>query len=151
MIALASATCISGRAPFAAADLSRLASACAESISSTDNHCGLSLEQLSESERFRFSIAFQLALATATGIRFLVIDRADVLDRARRKLLTGLLVNSDLDQAIVLATGEEPPPLAVPQGVRFWDLAKVQRQASEQGTDGAIAPPIQAELLVQQR
>ena len=119
--------------------------------SSPADHSGFSLKQLSESERFRFSIAFQLALATATGIRFLVIDRADVLDRARRKLLTGLLVNSDLDQAIVLATGEEPPPLAVPQGVRFWDLVEVQRQASEQGTDGAIAPPIQAELLIQQR
>jgi DNA repair exonuclease SbcCD ATPase subunit len=120
-------------------------------ISPTDNHYGHSLKHLSESEQFRFSIAFQIALATATGIRFVVIDRADVLDRARRKLLTGLLVNSDLDQAIVLATGEEPPPLAVPQGVRFWDLAKVQRQASEQRTDGAIAPPIQAELLIQQR
>ena len=90
--------------------------------SSTATHCGLSLKQLSESERFRFSIAFQVALSTAMGIRFVVIDRADVLDRARRKLLTGLLVNSDLDQAIVLATGEEPPPSGVPTGVKFVDL-----------------------------
>lgn len=118
-------------------------------ISPTDNHCALSLRQLSESERFRFSIALQIALATATGIRFVVIDRADVLDRARRKILTGLLVNSDLDQAIILATGEEPPPLVVPQGVRFWDLAKAQRQASEQGTQGTFAPSIQAGLLTQ--
>ena len=109
-------------------------------ISPMDNHCALSLRQVSESERSRFSIAFQIALATATGIRFVVIDRADVLDRARRKTLTGLLVNSDLDQAIVLATGEEPPPLVVPQGVRFWDLSKAQRQASEQGTQGTLAP-----------
>jgi len=118
-------------------------------ISSADNHCGVSLRQLSESERFRFSIAFQIALATATGIRFVVIDRADVLDRARRKILTGLLVNSDLDQAIVLATGEEPPPLVVPQGVRFWDLAKAQTEASDQGTEGTFAPSIQAELRTQ--
>ncbi|HEV2419895.1 MAG TPA: hypothetical protein VGX94_19030, partial [Terriglobia bacterium] len=101
--------------------------------------------------RFRFSVAFQIALATATGIRFVVIDRADVLDRARRKILTGLLVNSDLDQAIVLATGEEPPPLVVPQGVRFCDLAKAQRQASEQGTERAFAPSIQGESRTQQK
>ncbi|HEV2221544.1 MAG TPA: hypothetical protein VGR84_00935 [Candidatus Acidoferrales bacterium] len=101
-------------------------------LSLTDNHCALSLRQHSESERFRFSVAFQIALATATGIRFVVIDRADVLDRARRKILTGLLVNSDLDQAIVLATGEEPPPLVVPQGVRFCDLAKAQRQQGDE-------------------
>ena len=120
-------------------------------ISSAYNHCELSLKQLSESERLRFSIAFQIALATSTGIRFVVIDRADVLDRARRKLLTGLLVNSDLDQAIILATGEEPRPLAVPQGVRFWDLARAPRQASEPGTERALPPSIQAELLTQPR
>lgn len=120
-------------------------------LSLTDNHCALSLRQHSESERFRFSVAFQIALATATGIRFVVIDRADVLDRARRRILTGLLVNSDLDQAIVLATGEEPPPLVVPQGVRFCDLAKAQRQASEQGTERAFAPSIQGESRTQQK
>jgi DNA repair exonuclease SbcCD ATPase subunit len=91
----------------------------------------LSLTQLSESERFRFSTAFQVALAKATGTRFLVVDRADVLDRARRKLLAGMLVNSDIDQAIVLATGEEPPPLAVPQGVKFVDLTGAKEPAGE--------------------
>ena len=35
-----------------------------------------------------------IALATATGIRFVVIDRADVLDKERRKMLTALLLNS---------------------------------------------------------
>jgi hypothetical protein len=54
-------------------------------ISSKENHCGLSWKQLSESERFRFSIAFQNALATATGLRFVVIDRADLLDIERRR------------------------------------------------------------------
>jgi hypothetical protein len=93
-------------------------------ISPTDNHCGLSLKQLSESERFRFSIAFQIALAAATGLRFMVIDRADVLDKERRKLLTVLLSNSDVDQAIVLATSEEAPPPIVPEGVKFLDLGE---------------------------
>jgi DNA repair exonuclease SbcCD ATPase subunit len=83
---------------------------------------GLVLKQLSESERFRFGIAFQLALATATGMRFVVIDRADVLDRARRKVLTALLLNSEIEQAIVLATSEEVLPSSVLEGVKFLTL-----------------------------
>jgi len=88
-----------------------------------DNVSGLSLRQLSESERFRFGIAFQLVLASVTGIRFAVIDHADVLDRSRRKLLTSMLVASELNQAVILATGEEAAPKAVPCGVKFVDLA----------------------------
>jgi hypothetical protein len=93
-------------------------------ISSTENPCGLSLKQLSESERFRFSAGFQLALATATGIRFVVIDRADVLDKERRKLLTSLLSNSAVEQAIVLATSEEALPSLVPADVKFLSLGE---------------------------
>jgi DNA repair exonuclease SbcCD ATPase subunit len=88
-----------------------------------DNVSGLSPRQLSESERFRFGIAFQLALASVTGIRFVVIDGADVLDRSRRKLLTSMLVASELNQAVILATGEEAAPKGVPSGVKFVDLA----------------------------
>jgi hypothetical protein len=62
--------------------------------------------------------------ATVTGIRFVIIDRADVLDKERLKLFTGLLLHSELDQAIVLATGEETPPTSIPQGVKFFDLAR---------------------------
>ena len=91
---------------------------------SKDNHVGLPLKCLSESEQFRFSVAFQIALAMVTGLRFVVIDRADVLDKDRRRLLTGLLMNSGLDQAIVLATSDEVPPSIVPQGVKFFSLAE---------------------------
>jgi hypothetical protein len=90
--------------------------------SSSDDRLGFSLKQLSESERFRFSVAFQIALAIVTGLRFVVIDRADVLDKDRRKLLTGLLMNSGLDQAIVLATSDEAPPSIVSQGAKFLNL-----------------------------
>jgi DNA repair exonuclease SbcCD ATPase subunit len=90
--------------------------------SSSDARLGFSLKHLSESDRFRFSVAFQISLAIVTGLRFVVIDRADVLDKDRRKLLTGLLLNSRLDQAIVLATSEEAPPAIVPQGVKFVNL-----------------------------
>ena len=112
-------------------------------ISSADHHCGLSLKQLSESERFRFGIALQLALATATGIRFIVIDRADVLDRARRKELTALLLSSEIEQAIVLATGEEPPPASIPAGVKFFDLPGKTAPAQEEssGLEPARRPP----------
>lgn len=89
-----------------------------------DDHFGFSLKQLSESELFRFSIAFQLALATATGIRFVVIDRADVLDNGKRKLLTALLLGSNIEQTIVLATGEEGRPPQVPEGVTFLSLSE---------------------------
>lgn len=92
-------------------------------ISSEDNHCGLSLKQLSESEQFRFSVALQIALVTMTGLRFVVIDRANTLGKERRKMLTSLLVAGTLDQAIVLATGEEAAPSIVPSGVRFLSLA----------------------------
>jgi DNA repair exonuclease SbcCD ATPase subunit len=90
--------------------------------SSSDARLGFSLKHLSESERFRFVVAFQIALAIVTGLRFVVIDRADVLDKERRKLLTALLMNSELDQAIVFATSDEPPLSIVPQGVKFLSL-----------------------------
>jgi DNA repair exonuclease SbcCD ATPase subunit len=90
--------------------------------SSSDARLGFSLKQVSESERFRFSAAFQIALAIVTGLRLAVIDRADVLDKDRRRLLTGLLMNSGLDQGIVLATSDEAPPSIVPQGVKFLNL-----------------------------
>jgi hypothetical protein len=92
--------------------------------SSKDGHFDLSLKFLSESEQFRFGVAFQIALAMVTGLRFVVIDRADVLDKEKRKMLTSLLLNSKLEQAIVLATSEEVPPLVVPQGVKFLSLVE---------------------------
>ena len=93
-------------------------------ISSPGNHSALCMKQLSESERFRFSIAFQLALATGTGIGFVVTDRADVLDMARRRLLTTLLLSSKVEQAIVLATGDENTLRPLPNGVKFLNLSE---------------------------
>lgn len=115
-------------------------------ISSTDAHSGFFLKQLSESERFRFSIAFQLALAAATGTRFVVIDRADVLDRERRKLLTALLLSSNIEQAIVLATGDENAPLQVPERVKFLYIS--QRRPSERLSSSAAARPPGAESQI---
>ena len=93
------------------------------SIVSKASNCSLDLKHLSESERFRFGVAFQIALATVTGVGFVVIDRADMLDKERRRMLTSLLLKSDLDQAIVLATSKETEPAIVPEGVKFLSLA----------------------------
>jgi len=80
-------------------------------------------ENASDVEKlFRFGIALQVALTMLMGLRFVVIDRADVLDKERRKMLTGLLLNSKLDQAIIPATSEEAPPSIVPKGVKFVNL-----------------------------
>ena len=86
--------------------------------------------RFSESEQFRFGVAFQIALAMGTALRFVVIDRADVLDKEKRKFLTSLLVNSELHQAIVLAPSEEAPPSAKPQPTpqapaNAWDAGSV--------------------------
>lgn len=113
-------------------------------ISSTNNHCGLSVKQLSESERFRFSIAFQLALATATGIRLVVIDHADILDKERRKMLTALLLHCDVDQAIVFATGEELPPMAIPQRVKFFNLIRAHEPGEQPVADRISVTAVQA-------
>jgi hypothetical protein len=105
-------------------------------ISSAGNDPGLCLRHLSESERFRFSIAIQLAVASATDIRFVVIDPADVLDKQKRKLLTALLLSSNIEQAIVLATGEDAPP-HLPEGVKFMSL--IEQKPSTQLLPSAIA------------
>jgi DNA repair exonuclease SbcCD ATPase subunit len=105
--------------------------------SSKDGHFGFSLKHLSESEQFRFGVAFQIALAMVTGLRFVVIDRADLLDKERRKTLTGLLLNSALDQAIVLSTSDDAPPPVVPQGVKFLSL--IEKTKSHEALVSTVA------------
>jgi hypothetical protein len=73
---------------------------------------------LSDSERLRFGVAFQVALAAVTGLRFVVIDRADMLDGPTRSLLYDVLSEAEIDQAIVFATGARVPE-EVPEGVKF--------------------------------
>ncbi len=98
---------------------------------------GRSLKRYSESEQFRFGVAFQIALAAVTGIRFVVVDGADILDKEGRKMLTGLLLTSGLDQAIVLATSEEAPPSVMPEGVKFLSL--VEKMRRDEGRRSAAA------------
>jgi DNA repair exonuclease SbcCD ATPase subunit len=64
------------------------------------------LRTLSKSERYRFAIAFQVALAMQTGFRFVVIDEMDMLDGEGRGGLMNRIRSSQLDQAILLGTDE---------------------------------------------
>lgn len=84
--------------------------------------------QLSESEAFRFGIAFQIALAEATGLNFVVIDRSDMLLADLRGTLLDALLESKLDQAIVLVAGDPTPidEAPMPPETRLYDLAKDQ-------------------------
>jgi hypothetical protein len=74
----------------------------------------------------RITVTISPSISAPTGVHFVVIDRADILDKQQRKLLAGLLLHSDIDQAIVLVTNEEPPPGAIPQDVSFFDLSRVR-------------------------
>ena len=64
------------------------------------------IRTLSKSERYRFAIAFQVALAMHTGFRFAVIDEMDLLDSQGRSALMQQILASGLDQAILLGTDE---------------------------------------------
>jgi chromosome segregation ATPase len=83
----------------------------------------LLLSQMSESQQYRFCVALQVALAVTTGLGFVVIDRADILDPQGRRQLTQALRSGQLDQAIMLATGENmvAPEMA---GTAFYYLVE---------------------------
>lgn len=83
----------------------------------------LQLHQLSRSERHRFGIAFQVALATVTGFRFVVVDEADMLDSDAKSNLIRLLGRSSLDQAIILSTEDTPIKIQKP-GTAFIYLTQ---------------------------
>lgn len=64
------------------------------------------LKTISKSERYRFAIAFQVALAMHTGFRFVVIDEMDMLDKEGRGGLMQQILSSELDQAIIIGTDQ---------------------------------------------
>ena len=91
-------------------------------LNAGEKHWARSLKQLSESEAYRFGIAFQIALAEATGANFAIIDRSDMLTADARRELAGALLESGLEQAIVLCTSTDPLPAKAPEGVKFFQL-----------------------------
>lgn len=87
------------------------------------------LRQLSESEAYRFGIAFQIALAEATNVRLVIIDRADILQPDARRFLTEALMASELAQAIVLVTGEPTGEYPEIRDVKFIELVNREGQS----------------------
>jgi len=82
------------------------------------------LHQLNQSKKYNFSVAFSVALAMSTGWRFVVLDGADLLDASGRNTLMGALLESELDQALVLVTDEstaQPPAI---DGTTFIKLTE---------------------------
>lgn len=69
---------------------------------------GRSAALLSTSERLRVGLCFSLALARVTGVNFVAIDGADLLDQAGRETLSELMLSEQVVQVLVATTREEP-------------------------------------------
>lgn len=84
----------------------------------------LPLKLLSKSEQLRVGIAISEALSAASGLKFLAIDQADMLDQENRDLLTGMLLDTaeEFDQVMVFTTvGDVQPQNPGLPGVKmFW-------------------------------
>lgn len=86
-----------------------------------DQPHGLQLEYLSESERLRFAVAFQVALAQVSGIRMVIVDETEIFDEVGRQQFYPMLMNADLDQVVTIGTDErEEVPEA--EGVAFYAM-----------------------------
>ena len=88
---------------------------------------GRSTLLLSGSERFRASVALQVAVAEVTGARWLMLDGADVLDAENRATMGTILLQAiaenRLDQALVLATPADASAVkALPEPIRVLHL-----------------------------
>jgi hypothetical protein len=84
----------------------------------------LTPKQLSDSERYRLGVAFGIAIADWTGLRLLIADGADILDKTDKWQLAQALLQSDLEQAIVTSTGIAGTFEA--SGTAFYTLSKVE-------------------------
>ncbi len=71
------------------------------------------VETYSKSQRYRIGIAIQLAVAMLSGLKFAVVDEMDILTEQNRNLMAGMLLNSPLDQIIMLGSRELSQKLPV--------------------------------------
>lgn len=78
---------------------------------------------LSESEKWRFSVALQIAVAKVSGLDMIVLDGADVLVPANRGKLMQAIEAAGLEQAFVFASIDEgTSPGVFPAHVRVFTL-----------------------------
>jgi hypothetical protein len=84
-------------------------------------------------------LALQLAIAEATGLGFVLLDGADLLDADNRATLVELLELFE-GQAIVTAT-KDAPPAAIPEGVAVYWLALVDGVTTARRLEAAEEVP----------
>jgi hypothetical protein len=89
-----------------------------------DTTFSLSPKQLSASEKYRLGVAFAVAIAQWTGFNMLICDAAEILDKVDKWQLAQALLQSDIQQAIVCATGIAGTFEA--GGTAFYTLSKEQ-------------------------
>lgn len=83
----------------------------------------LPIENLSSSERLRVGIAFAFALAMISGLRVLVIDNADTLDRYNLDQLTAsinAMTEAGVESVVIILTRGEPRTLTTPSVGSYW-------------------------------
>lgn len=100
----------------------------------------LPLKELSKSEQLMFGAALQCAIAFASKIRMVVIDRADVFVNSERgklfKVLRSMISQDMLDQAIVLVSDDKSDAPQV-NGVAFYQVANGQIERLGQKIEAA--------------
>jgi len=82
---------------------------------------GIRFEMLSKGQRLFTGLAFQLALAKVSGLGFVVVDDVEAVVGQARRLLTGAVMTSDLEQILVAMAkpdDEAAPVLAGLQVIR---------------------------------
>lgn len=81
----------------------------------------IEIKHLSKSQRYRFGVAFQVALAITTGFGFVVVDEGDIFFGDVRTNLFKALRTGALEQAIVLVADDNEKIPNAP-GTAFWML-----------------------------
>ncbi len=79
----------------------------------------------SESERFRLGVVFQAVLAQLSGLKFMVIDRLDMLDQQNRGFFFRFLQREgqNFDQILALCTiGQYQPKNPGIKDIEFWTI-----------------------------
>lgn len=73
------------------------------------------LKRLSTSERMRIGVVLQDALVSLTGLKFLLLDNAEVLDRENFRLMMNALaaLQDEYEQIVVFVTSEVLPEMPV--------------------------------------
>lgn len=91
----------------------------------------LPIENLSSSERLRVGIAFAFALSVLSGLRVLVIDNADMLDRGNLdQLVTSInaMTDAGIESVVIILTRDEVRTISTAAVGSYWIEAGTARE-----------------------